>query len=80
MRAIDFSPNAMTGQSERLPHEAYGWIMPLARFGFVSQGVVYGIICSLAAPTTASHCSGRTSGPQGALVAILSQPFGATPG
>ena len=49
--------------------------MPLARFGFAAQGVVYIIIGSLAA-LAAFHRGGRTTGSQGALVEILSQPYG----
>ena len=49
MREIDFSPSTMKDQSERLSREARRWIVPLARFGFAAQGVVYIIIGSLAA-------------------------------
>ena len=75
MREIDFSPNTVKGQSERLSREARRWIVPLARFGFAAQGVVHIIIGSLAA-LAAFHRGGRTTGSQGALVEILSQPYG----
>jgi hypothetical protein len=75
MRKIDFSPDHLKKQSARLPHEARRWIVPLARFGFAAQGVVYIIIGSLAA-LAAFHRGGRTTGSHGALVEILSQPYG----
>ena len=75
MREIDFSPSTMKDQSERLSREARRWIVPLARFGFAAQGVVYIIIGSLAA-LAAFHRGGKTTGSQGALVEILSQPYG----
>jgi hypothetical protein len=75
MREIDFSTNTMKGQSERLSREARQWIVPLARFGFGAQRVVYIIICSLAA-LTASHHGGRTSGSQGAPVEICLSRLG----
>jgi hypothetical protein len=75
MRESNFSPNTMKDQSERLSHEARRWIVPLARFGFAAQGVVYIVIGSLAA-LAAFHRGGRTTGSRGALVEILSQPYG----
>lgn len=75
MREINFSPKTMKDQSERLSHEAGRWIVPLARFGFAAQGVVYIVIGSLAA-LAAFHRGGRTTGPRGALLEILSQPYG----
>jgi hypothetical protein len=75
MRESNFSPNIMKDQSERLSHEARRWIVALARFGFAAQGVVYIVIGSLSA-LAAFHRGGRTTGSRGALVEILSQPYG----
>ena len=74
MREIDFSPSTMKDQSERLSREARRWIVPLARFGFAAQGVVYIIIGSLAA-LAAFHRGGRTTGSQGALVRYCLSPM-----
>jgi hypothetical protein len=65
----------MNDQSERLSHEARRWLVALARFGFAAQGVVYIVIGSLSA-LAAFHRGGRTTGSRGALVEILSQPYG----
>jgi Domain of Unknown Function (DUF1206) len=75
VRKIDFPPNSMKKQAERIPREARRWIVLLARFGFAAQGVVYILIGSLAA-LAAFHWGGKTTGPHGALVEILSQPYG----
>lgn len=75
MRESNFSPNTLKDQGERLTHEARRWIVPLARFGFAAQGVVYIVIGSLAA-LAAFHRGGRTTGSRGALVEIFSQPYG----
>ena len=75
MRKIDFSPDHLKKHSARLPQEARRWIVPLARFGFAAQGVVYIIIGSLAALAAFCH-GGRTTGSHGALVEILLQPYG----
>lgn len=75
MRKIDVSPNYVRERAERIPRESRRWIAPLARFGFAAQGVVYIIIGSLAA-LAAFHWGGGTTGSRGALVEILSQPYG----
>jgi hypothetical protein len=75
MRESNFSPTTMNDQSERLSHEARRWLVALARFGFAAQGVVYIVIGSLSA-LAAFHRGGRTTGSRGALVEILSQPYG----
>jgi hypothetical protein len=65
----------MKQQAERIPHEARRWIVPLARFGLAAQGVVYILIGGLAA-LAAFRRGGKTPGSRGALVEILSQPYG----
>jgi hypothetical protein len=51
------------------------WIEKLARFGYISKGVVYSIVGLLAAQT-AFGSGGKTTDTQGALYTIVSQPFG----
>jgi hypothetical protein len=70
-----FDPDSMKTQAERITHEARPWVVPLARFGFAAQGVVYILIGSLAG-LAVLHRGGKTTGPRGALVEILSQPYG----
>ena len=73
-----FSPKPSKKQTERITREVRQWLVPLARFGFAAQGVVYiliGLIGSLAA-LAAWHRGGMTTGFRGALVEILSQPYG----
>ncbi|MCA9025315.1 MAG: DUF1206 domain-containing protein [Planctomycetaceae bacterium] len=51
------------------------WIELLARCGYAAKGFVYAIIGGLALQVALSE-GGQTSGPQGALSTIASQPFG----
>lgn len=51
------------------------WVEPLARLGYAAKGVVYGIVGLLAAQAAFS-AGGRTTDTQGALGAIVTQPFG----
>lgn len=62
----------MTQQLTRHPTV---WIERLARFGYASKGVVYGIVGLLAAQA-ASGEGGKTTDTRGALRTILTQPFG----
>ena len=62
-------------QLRRITREARQRLVPLARFGFAAQGIVYILIGSLAA-LAALHRGGKTTGFRGALVEILSQPYG----
>jgi Domain of Unknown Function (DUF1206) len=75
MRKIDVSPNYVSAQAERIPPQVRRCIVPLARFGFAAQGVVYIIIGSLAA-LVAYRGGGKTPSARGALLEILSQPYG----
>lgn len=51
------------------------WAEPLARFGFVTGGVVY-IIMGVVASLVALEHRGRITGPEGAIDRIGRQPFG----
>lgn len=51
------------------------WVERLARFGYAAKGVVYGIVGLLAAQA-AFGAGGKTTDTQGALQAIVTQPFG----
>ncbi|WP_341526405.1 DUF1206 domain-containing protein [Nostoc sp. UHCC 0302] len=51
------------------------WIERLARFGYISKGIVYGIV-GLLAVQVAFGTGGRTTDTKGALQTIVSQPFG----
>lgn len=51
------------------------WVERLARFGYAAKGVVYGIVGLLAAQAAFST-GGKTTDTQGALQAIITQPFG----
>jgi len=62
----------MKKQAVQHPSE---WVEPLARLGYAAKGVVYGIVGLLAAQAAVS-AGGRTTDTQGALSAIVTQPFG----
>ncbi|OUL26479.1 hypothetical protein BV372_26770 [Nostoc sp. T09] len=51
------------------------WVERLARFGYASKGVVYGIVGLLAAQA-AFGTGGRTTDTKGALQTLVEQPFG----
>ncbi len=51
------------------------WIERLARFGYAAKGVVYVIVGILSAQA-AFGAGGKTTDTQGALEAIVAQPFG----
>ncbi|MBF2004980.1 MAG: DUF1206 domain-containing protein [Chlorogloeopsis fritschii C42_A2020_084] len=61
--------------AQQLIHHPSSWIERLARFGYISKGVVYGII-GLLAVQAAMGSGGKTTDPQGALREIVNQPFG----
>lgn len=52
-----------------------GWLVKLMRLGFVANGVVY-ITIGILAVQAALGAGGQTSGTQGALSTIASEPFG----
>ncbi len=54
---------------------AGGWIVPLARFGYAANGIVYIIIGALAA-LVAFNGRGKTTDSRGAFEEILSQSYG----
>src|SRR5690349_4831773 len=54
---------------------AHPWFVRLARFGYAAKGVVYLVAGALSA-RAAFGLGGSTTDPRGALLAILSQPFG----
>lgn len=61
--------------TQQLTNHPSLWIERLARWGYASKGVVYGIVGLLAAQA-AFGSGGRTTDTQGALQAIVNQPFG----
>ncbi|MBL0421880.1 DUF1206 domain-containing protein [Ramlibacter sp. AW1] len=61
--------------AKRAVREAAPWIQRLARMGFAAKGVVYLIIGSLALEAALGR-GGETTDSQGALQAVLQQPFG----
>ncbi|MBW4631629.1 MAG: DUF1206 domain-containing protein [Iphinoe sp. HA4291-MV1] len=61
--------------TRQLIHNPSLWIERLARFGYISKGVVYSIVGLLAAQA-AFGSGGRTTDTEGALQEIVNQPFG----
>ncbi|OUL20587.1 hypothetical protein BV378_29725, partial [Nostoc sp. RF31YmG] len=57
-----------------IPHPSL-WVERLARFGYASKGVVYGIV-GLLASQAAFGTGGRTTDTKGALQTLVEQPFG----
>lgn len=66
---------AMKDHSQIVPDQSSEWIDRLARLGYASKGIVYATVGILAAQTAFS-VGGRTTGLEGALRSIASQPFG----
>ncbi|MBE9215483.1 DUF1206 domain-containing protein [Plectonema cf. radiosum LEGE 06105] len=60
---------------QQISHQPAAWIERLARFGYASKGAVY-IIVGLLALQAAFGRGGETTDTQGALQAIVRQPFG----
>ncbi len=52
-----------------------GWVEPMARFGYAIKGIVYLLVGFLAAQA-AFGVGGQTTGTQGALQHLVTQPFG----
>ncbi|MFN6536881.1 MAG: DUF1206 domain-containing protein [Nostoc sp. EkiNYC01] len=61
--------------TQQLIHHRSSWVERLARFGYVSKGVVYGIV-GLLATQAAFGTGGKTTDTQGALETIVNQSFG----
>ncbi|BAY07190.1 DUF1206 domain-containing protein [Calothrix sp. NIES-2098] len=61
--------------TQNLIHHPASWIERLARLGYVSKGVVYGIVGLLAAQV-AFGTGGKTTDTKGALQTLVEQPFG----
>lgn len=61
--------------AEEGAEQASPWIERLARFGYMTKGLVYAIIGILAAQA-AFGAGGQTTGSSGVLTEIVSQPFG----
>ncbi|MBW4614332.1 MAG: DUF1206 domain-containing protein [Desmonostoc vinosum HA7617-LM4] len=61
--------------SQQLRYHSSSWVERLARFGYISKGVVYGVVGILAAQA-AFGTGGRTTDTKGALSTIANQPFG----
>lgn len=61
--------------THQLTKNSSSWIERLARFGYAAKGLVYGIVGLLAAQAAVGN-GGRTTDTQGALQAIVTQPFG----
>ena len=62
-------------RAEEAAEEASPWVDRIARFGYVTKGVVY-LIVGLLAVGAAIGMGGRTTDPPGALRTIGTQPFG----
>ncbi|MBE9179622.1 DUF1206 domain-containing protein [Oculatella sp. LEGE 06141] len=58
-----------------MPQDSSDWIERFARFGFAAKGFVYAVV-GLLATQAAIGSGGDTTDPQGALEAIVTQPFG----
>ncbi|ARV58521.1 hypothetical protein BZZ01_07585 [Nostocales cyanobacterium HT-58-2] len=61
--------------AQQLTHHPSLWVERLARFGYISKGVVYAVVGLLAAQA-AFGSGGRTTDTKGALQEIVNQPFG----
>jgi hypothetical protein len=75
MRGQEFSLQDNKAYGEPISHAARDWIVPLARFGYATKGIMY-IIIGLLAALAAFNRGGRTTDSQGAFKEILSQPYG----
>lgn len=75
MQNRDSSLGIVKEEAKRISQSARGWIVPLARFGYAANGVVYIIIGALAA-LAAFTGGGRTTDSRGAFEEILSQSYG----
>jgi hypothetical protein len=62
-------------RAEEGKEQANPWVERLARLGYITKGIVYAIIGVLAAQL-AFGTGGETTGSSGALMEIVSQPFG----
>jgi hypothetical protein len=62
-------------RAEEAAKEASPWIDRIARFGYVTKGMVY-IVVGLLALEAATGMGGRTTDPPGALQTLGAQPFG----
>ena len=61
--------------SQQLVQNSSLWIERLARFGYASKGIVYGVVGLLAAQA-AFGAGGKVTDTQGALETIITQPLG----
>jgi Domain of Unknown Function (DUF1206) len=75
MRRVDLSLESTNAQIDRISHVAQRWIVPLARFGYAANGIVYIIIGGLAV-LAASYRGGGITDFHGAFKEILSHPYG----
>lgn len=75
MQNRDSTVGKIKEEAERISQSARGWIIPLARFGYAAEGVVYLIIGGLAA-LAAFTGGGRTTDSRGAFEEILSKSYG----
>lgn len=73
--AGNLSLEAGREQVERAARASRGWIITLARFGYVAKGAVYLVIALLAA-MAAFSLGGEMTGTNGAIETIFRQPFG----
>ena len=62
-------------QGRRAVREAGPWVERLARLGYASRGLVYVVVGGLAAQAAVGNRGGPT-GSEGAMLAIVHQPFG----
>lgn len=67
----------MNNSKQSTEHKAGEWVNTYARIGIAAKGIVYVLVGILAALTVfGSGSSGSNGGKQGALQAVLEQPFG----
>ncbi len=60
---------------QQLIHHPSAWLERLARFGYISKGIVYAVVGFLALQAAVGS-GGKTTDSQGALQEIVKQPFG----
>lgn len=75
MALFPSTPASARHAAHTAAHEAAPWVQRLARLGYGAKGVVYMIIGGLAVQAALSPTE-RPEGSEGALSAILRQPFG----
>lgn len=77
MSTVDQLGSTVRHGGRRTAGEARSWVPKLARAGYASKGVLYGVIGALAAAAAfGDGGGGATTGSKGALQTLRAQPFG----